>query len=104
MQRVYKKSFLLNALSVLVASSLFPAMVLSQGTDAALLRGTVTDSSGGVVPGATVTMTNVATGVSESLRVDKMQPGAGRLPRDWGKQGSQCHRPLCLRMASSYPS
>lgn len=44
---------------------------MAQGIDTALLRGTVTDSSGAVVPGATVTMTNVATGVSEKRPTDE---------------------------------
>lgn len=50
---------------------------------AARLSGTVTDQNGGVVPGATVTVTNQATGVSESQNADSqgtyvfhdLQPG-----------------------------
>lgn len=52
----------------------FVPAAMAQGIDTALLRGTVTDSTGAVVPGATVTMTNVATGVSEKRPTD----GAGR--------------------------
>jgi hypothetical protein len=51
--------------------SLFSVRVVAQGTDTALLRGTVTDSSGAVVPNVMVTMTNVATGISEKRPTDQ---------------------------------
>src|SRR5579863_3957670 len=43
--------------------------VLSQGSFGTIL-GTVTDQSGGVIPGATVTILNTATGVSRTLTTD----------------------------------
>ena len=39
--------------------------------DTALVRGTVKDSSGAVIPGVMVTMTNVATGVSDKRPTDR---------------------------------
>ena len=38
---------------------------LAQSTNAGDIRGTVTDLSGALIPGVTVTVTNVATGVSK---------------------------------------
>ena len=50
--------------AILMASvvSGFTPTALAQGLDTALLRGTVTDVTGAVVPNAMVTMTNVAVG------------------------------------------
>ena len=48
---------------------MFPAIVRAQ-TDAGALRALVADQSGAVVPGATVTLTNAATGVERSLVSD----------------------------------
>src|SRR5216684_9192091 len=58
-----------SILAVLI-TALFPAFLVAQGSDTALLRGTLTDASGAVVPNVTVTMTNVATGVSEKRTTD----------------------------------
>src|SRR5215467_3713980 len=58
-------------ISAMLALSCYNPVANAQGLDTALLRGTVTDSSGAVVPGATVTMTNVATGVSEKRPTDE---------------------------------
>lgn len=55
---------------VFLAASLFSSILSAQGLDTALLRGTVTDSSDAVVPGATVTMTNVGTRVAEKRKTD----------------------------------
>src|SRR5690242_15466973 len=65
---------LLIVLSLASAICFTPPRALGQGSDTALLRGTVTDSSGAVIPGVTVIMTNIATGVSEKRNTD----GAGR--------------------------
>ena len=55
-----------KALAFLVVVSVFlPAAAFAQRTTAAI-RGTVTDSSGGVIPGATVTVTGEETGVTRS--------------------------------------
>jgi hypothetical protein len=70
MQKFHRKVSLLVAASTLVAASLFPTLLCAQGSDTALLRGTVTDSTGAVIPGATVTMTNVGTQVSEKRTTD----------------------------------
>src|SRR5437868_2767602 len=45
---------------------MFTALALAQGGQFATLRGTVTDPNGNVVPNATLTATNVATGVPRS--------------------------------------
>ena len=74
MQRSHRNVSLLIAASTLVAASLFPSLLHAQGSDTALVRGAVTDTSGAVIPGATVTMTNVGTQVSEKRTTD----GAGR--------------------------
>ena len=42
-----------------------PAMVNGQSNDQGLIRGTVSDSRGAVIPGANVTLTDVGTNVSE---------------------------------------
>jgi protocatechuate 3,4-dioxygenase beta subunit len=47
-----------------------PAAVRGQGMDTALLRGTVTDASNAVIPGATVTMTDDGTKVSQKTLTD----------------------------------
>src|ERR1700758_1199177 len=59
-----------TALSVALAVFASPSHGNGQGTDTALLRGTVSDRSGGVIPGASVTMTNDATQVSERALTD----------------------------------
>src|ERR1043165_1970169 len=54
-------------LSTLLSLSLAaPALAQSQGANGAI-EGTVSDSSGGVLPGATVTITNVDTGTERSV-------------------------------------
>src|SRR5579872_2684408 len=59
-------------LALAVLSMVFCAKpVMAQGVDTALLRGTVTDSSGAVIPNVVVIMTNVATGVSEKRPTDQ---------------------------------
>jgi len=50
---------------MLLAACLFSSKAFGQGADTALLRGTVTDTTGAVIPGAIVTMTNVGTKVAE---------------------------------------
>ena len=54
-------------LSALLSLSLTaPALAQSQGANGAI-EGTVSDSSGGVLPGVTVTVTNVDTGTERSI-------------------------------------
>ena len=63
-----------NALQVLcigLVLLLFSAPAFSQ-LNLGQISGTVTDSSGSVVPGATVTVTDVARGVSRTLTTDSV--------------------------------
>ena len=70
MKRLEVKVSVFVVLSVMLAASLYPPRAFAQALDTVLLRGTVTDSSGAVIPGVSVTMTNVATGVSEKRPTD----------------------------------
>ena len=88
--------FVLTAVSIFLAASLFSSKAFAQGVDTALLRGTVTDSSGAVIPGATVTMTNVGTGISEKRPTDQ----AGRY---LVREGSLWEAPVSLPTASAMP-
>ncbi len=54
---------------LLLALLALPNLVNGQGANATLL-GTVTDVSGAVVPGASVQVTNVATGVKQMVTTD----------------------------------
>ena len=69
MRQRQRKTLIGNAILALVVLS-FAVQLIGQGVDTALLRGTVKDSSGAVIPGVMVTMTNVATGVSEKRPTD----------------------------------
>src|SRR5882724_2403751 len=71
MKRLEEKISALGVLFFALAASSLPSRMMAKGSDTALLRGTVTASSGAVVPRATVTMTNVATGVSEKRPTDE---------------------------------
>src|SRR5882724_8198788 len=87
--------------SLLAPVSLCVAVVgLAQSTNSSDLRGTVTDSTGAVIPGATVTIVNTETGVTTNLttndagiydsvsirpgkyRITFTKPGFGKLVRD----------------------
>src|SRR5690348_13206002 len=56
---------------ILVATVLLPRVVSGQATYTALVRGTVQDASGALVPGATVTATADATKVTETTKTDQ---------------------------------
>ena len=71
MRQVQARVLALSAVAVSLLLFCAAPKARAQGIDTALLRGTVTDSSGAVVPGATVTMTNVATGISEKRTTDE---------------------------------
>ncbi len=70
MQRLERALWLQTVFSVLLISCWSLPSIMAQGVDTALLRGTVLDSSGGVIPGASVTITNQGTGVSENKTTD----------------------------------
>ena len=61
---------------LLLALLAVPKLVNGQGANATLL-GTVTDVSGAVVPGATVQVSNIATGVGQTVRTDTQGRTAG---------------------------
>src|SRR6266568_4055859 len=59
-----------TALRTLSVAAVFLCMAVAgfaQSTNSSDLRGTVTDSSGAVIPGATVTIVNTETGVTTNL-------------------------------------
>ena len=53
-----------------LAGFLSPLMVNAQTTNQAGVRGTVSDSSGAVIPGAKVTITDVGTAISQATKTD----------------------------------
>jgi hypothetical protein len=56
---------LLAALGLYLAAGV--VCLLAQGTDLGVIRGTITDSSGSVVPNATITITDLATNTSRAV-------------------------------------
>ena len=81
-------SFLLSRAVVLVvlmiAASLFPARAFAQGETTSAIVGEVTDATGAVVPGASITITNQENGLKRSAKTDdagrfnfpQLKPGA----------------------------
>ncbi len=67
---VSKSTLAICILAILAVWAGHPVAVRAQGTDTALLRGTVKDPSGAVIPGATVTATAVATQVQTKAQTD----------------------------------
>ena len=63
-------SFLLSRAAVLVvlmiSASVFPSRAFAQGETTSAIVGEVTDSTGAVVPGASITITNQETGLKRS--------------------------------------
>src|SRR5215471_14195774 len=57
---------------VLLACAAEISLLRAQGTNTALVRGTVADSSGASIPGAIVTMTNDGTGVVDKATTDRL--------------------------------
>ena len=66
---LYRCSKGLGALALVLACLLVPRIALAQ-FDAATVLGTVIDATGAVVPGATVTLTNPATGITATAVSD----------------------------------
>ena len=60
----------LRLIAALMLTVLYPAMAAAQ-FDTATVLGTVTDASGSHVPGVTVTLRNVDTGISASTVTDQ---------------------------------
>jgi hypothetical protein len=54
----------------MIAASIFPARAFGQGETTSAIVGEVTDSTGAVVPGASITITNQETGLKRSARTD----------------------------------
>jgi outer membrane receptor protein involved in Fe transport len=67
--RSSKCAFTAIVFCLLLAFLALPKLVNGQGANATLL-GTVTDVSGAVVPGATVQVSNIATGIGQTVRTD----------------------------------
>ncbi len=67
-------AFLLSRAVVLVvlmiAASIFPAMAFGQGETTSAIVGEVTDSTGAVVPGASIAITNQETGLKRNATTD----------------------------------
>src|SRR5687768_225055 len=62
------------SIAALCALLALPAAVAAQGSTTATVRGTIQDPTGGVVPGASVTITNVGTkGVNTTVTDDRGQ-------------------------------
>jgi hypothetical protein len=57
-------------LAVLIAGAAF-SIGFAQSTNSGEIRGTVTDTTGGLIPGATITVTNLATGVSKTYTANQ---------------------------------
>jgi hypothetical protein len=81
-----------------------PTLPVAQGTDLDTIRGTVTDASGGVVPKATVQITDSAT---ESVRSRLPYPNLsemvsipefGRLINSYAQENSDSLRAIRLRL------
>ncbi len=70
MRKLFVRPLFLAVVLIVSMGFQYPTSLVGQGTNSALVRGTVTDSSGGVVPGATVTMTNEGTQVSQKATTD----------------------------------
>jgi Carboxypeptidase regulatory-like domain len=67
-------------LSAVIAGLLFfPTRLLPQGETTSAIEGQVTDLTGGVIPGATVTLTNHEAGFERSLKTD--ESGRFRFPQ-----------------------
>src|SRR5579872_7366787 len=62
----------LTRLVIVFVLSLSASSVLAQNSNSGEIRGTLTDNSGAVVPGAAVTVTNVATGVTTTYETNSV--------------------------------
>jgi hypothetical protein len=55
---------------LMIAAAIFPARAFAQGETTSAIVGQVTDATGAVVPGASVTITNQETGLKRSAKTD----------------------------------
>ncbi len=93
-----KQAALARVLSVIVLLSCIAGFGLAQNTNSGDIRGIVTDATGAVIPGATVTILNVNTGVAKSLITNQaglydavsILPGRYRLTFSKGVSRSLC--------------
>ena len=94
--------FRLSLLALGIAAALVPATALAQ-FDTATVLGTVKDSSGGVVPGATVTLKNVATGITATAVSDarRQLPVPQRPHRHLQRHGPSCRASRWPRRTTS---
>ena len=87
-----------RVLSVIVLFSCIAGFGVAQNTNSGDIRGTVTDATGAVIPGAAVTILNVETGVAKSLITNQaglydavsILPGRYRLTFSKGVSRSLC--------------
>ncbi len=63
--------FATRAVLLAILYSLGLGIALAQATNSGDIRGTVTDPTGALIPGVTVTVTNVNTGITKLLKTDK---------------------------------
>ncbi len=64
------KKLLSNTILITLIAGIFGAVAFGQATDNGSLTGTVSDVNGALVPGATVTIKNLATGVTRTTTVN----------------------------------
>jgi hypothetical protein len=65
-----RRKLLMSLTCILAAVALLAPAAFAQGTNASI-TGIITDASGGVIPNATVTATNTATGVARSVTTNE---------------------------------
>src|SRR3989442_4977219 len=71
MSRLYGVFRALLAVCFVLAFTLFPAVPTNAQVTGATLSGTVTDTSGAVIPGVTISIKNRATGVGRTVMADE---------------------------------
>lgn len=64
---MHARRFRIAVFALLLCLVLTPNVVFAQGTDLGTIRGTVSDSAGAVIPGATVVITDLTTGAARTV-------------------------------------
>src|SRR5437879_8420374 len=80
----FRRSFCIRSLFLLCLALLFAGGIWAQSTTDGAIGGTVTDPSGALVAGASITVTNISTGIEQTttsdetgyFRVGKLQPAS----------------------------